>query len=251
MTRIIQGVLFCLASILQVTLIDAKGLRLPAEDPKDCIKVKSIPCAITTGDRPRMFLWDENQYELDRNLVMQTEQKKIWNVYQGLLVVKAKKSLQLHTPFAEIYLENAKAMIHVLENKVRVLSLDGQGIKVLPQGSQEEQFLVPGFQNWYGGVEEGLPSSGVAMVIDFKEYSVQRAKFFLDHQLGFPKELERVASRVKWAAQKSAEINKELVERKMASLEEQHQTKIKKKYQKIQFDKYLRKLFLKKMRYDD
>lgn len=248
--RIYHILVFIFFSTVQVTIAEASELILPIEDPKDCVKVKSVPCSISTGDRPRIFKWGNNSYELDRNLVMTSKKNKFWNVYQGMLVINSKEPLQLHTPFAEIYLEKSKVMVHVLNNKVRVLSLNGQGVRVVPKGEEEEQYLVPGFQNWYGGIENGLPSSGVASVINFEEYSVMRSKFFMDHQLGFPKELGSVASRVKWAAKMASELHKDLVARKMASLEEKHQAKVLKKKRKIQFNHYLRKLFLKKIRYD-
>jgi hypothetical protein len=226
--------------------------NIPAEDPKNCIKVQSLPCSVATGNQPRMFFWDNIRYELDRNIVLKVEKSKKWNIYNGLLVVETTEPLQLHTPFADIYLENSKAMIHVLNNKVRVLSLNGQGIRVKPKAnSSEEQYLVPGFQNWYGGIENGLPDSGVANVIDFDEFSKMRSPFFMNHQLGFPKELEQVASQVKWAAKMASQIHKELVERKMASLEEKFQGKVREKHQKIEFNRYLRRLFLKKIRFDD
>ena len=236
--------------MVQVSIAEASDFTLPGESPKDCIKTKKVPCAVVTGDKPRMFLWDKNRYELDRNLVMHALAQKTWNVYQGMLVVSSQEPLKVHTPFADIYLEKSKAMIHVLGDKVRVLSLNGEGIRVAPKGGEDEQFLVPGFQNWYGGINQGLPDSGVASVINFEEFSRVRSKFFLNHQLGFPKELERVASRIKWAAKIASQMHRDLIARKMASLEEKHQQKILKKKRKIQFNHYLRELFLKKIRYD-
>ena len=239
------------ASTIQLRIASAAEFALPSEDPLDCIKVSRIPCAVSTGNDPRMFSWHGDSYELDRNIVMRTEKKKFWTVYQGMLVVNGEGPLQIHTPFAEIYLGKSKAMIHVLKNKVRILSLAGAGIRVKAKGDASEHFLVPGFQNWYGGVDQGQSESGVVSVIDLQQYSKQRAQFFMDHMLGFPKELELVASHIKWAAKISSQLHEQLVERKVASLEEKHQKKVRKKYQKIKFNKFLRELFLKKMRYDD
>src|SRR5690606_14259185 len=133
---------------------------------------------------------------------------------------------------------------HVLDEKVRVMSLMGEGIKVYPRKSKEEQFLVPGFQNWYGGVGPEGQDYGVVSVIDFREFAKQRARFFMDHKLGFVKELKEIAGVVKTAAWMASQMHKDLVDRKIASLEEKHQQKVLKKRKDIQFDKYLRKLFL-------
>lgn len=246
----LRFLIFLIASTIQVHIADAKEYILPVEDPKDCLKIKVRPCSLSTGDRPRMFQWENNLWELDRNLVMQTKKTKLWNLYQGMGVVDAKENLQIHTPFADIYLGKSKVMIHVFSDKVRILSLGGEGVRVIQKGSSEEQFLVPGFQNWYGGVVNGKADSGVVSVIDFDQYSQDRAPFFMNHQLGFPKELKKVASHVKWAAKIAADFHRQLVERKMASLEQQHQEKVLKKRRKIEFNKYLRRLFLKKIRYD-
>ena len=242
--------LFVTVSMIQVKIVDAKDYTIPTEDPKDCVKSKSIPCAISTGDKPRMFLWEENRFEWDRDIVAQTQKSNYWNVYNGMAVIEASSEITIHTPFADVVLNQSKVMVHVMENKVRVLSLAGRGVVVKPKGSREENFLVPGFQNWYGGVEEGESQTGVVSVIDIKTYSQARAKFFLNHQYGFLNEINKLASTIKWAAQIASQIHRELVERKMASLEVEHQEKIARKRRKIEFNKYLRRLFLKKVRYD-
>ncbi|MEO0337353.1 MAG: hypothetical protein AAF202_13235 [Pseudomonadota bacterium] len=242
---------FLFFSCLQVRIVDAKDYRIPVEDPENCLRGLNVPCAISTGDEPKIFSWNQAQFELDRNLVLQIKKKKVWRVYQGMLVVKTTEPLRIHTPFAEIFLGASKAMIHVLGNRVRVLSLNGEGIKVISRPEKEEHFLVPGFQNWYGGYQKEGPHSGVVSVIDFEDYAQKRAKFFMDYKYGFIQELRQVGSVVKWAAKMAAEMHRDLVERKMASLEVQHQEKRRKKHQKIQFNKYLRQLFLRKIRYDD
>ncbi len=198
-----------------------------------------------------MFVWDHHKWELDRNIVLQAKESSQWNLYQGMLVLDSKGKQMIHTPFADVFVGHSKVMLHVLNNRLRVLSLNGEGIKVKPKGESEEQFLVPGFQNWYGGVVNGQPDSGVATVIDFEVFAKQRAQFFMDHSYGFVKELNDVAAIVKWAAKMAALMHQELVERKMASLEDKHQEKLTRKRRKVQFNKYLRKLFLKKIQYDD
>lgn len=242
--------LFVIVSFLQVRIVDAKDYVIPTEEPKNCVKQKLLPCAITTGNDPRMFSLDGNNWELDRNIVMQANKESQWNVYQGMLVLNSKKPQKLHTPFADIEVGRSKVMVHVLEDKVRVMALGGEGIKVKAKGDPDEHFLVPGFQNWYGGVEKGMSESGVVSVLEFEDYAQKRARFFMDHSYGYVKELQDVANIVKWAAKVAADMHRSLVERKMASLEEKHQQKIHKKQQKIHFNKYLRKLFLKKIQYD-
>ena len=250
MTRTLQTFLFIIASVIQVTIVDASDYALPGEDPKDCVKSQILPCAVATGDRPRMFEYFGSNWELDRNIVLQSEVKDVWNVYKGMLVLNSQKDQKLHTPFADVFVGKSKVMLHVLDNRVRVMVLDGQGVKVVAKGDPTEHFIVPGFQNWFGGVVKGQSESGVVSVIEFEEYAQARAKFFLDYKLGFVKELAIVASRVKWAARIAAQMHKELVERKMASLEEQHIEAQTRKRRKVQYNQYLRKLFLQKIQYD-
>ena len=249
-SRVIQSFLFIVTSVIQVTIVDARDYVIPAEVPKGCIELEKLPCAVTTGDRPRMFDYSGNKWELDRNIVLQSKVKNEWNVYSGMLVLNSLKQQKIHTPFADVFIGKSKVMLHVLENRVRVMVLDGEGVKVIAKGDPVEHFIVPGFQNWFGGVVKGQSESGVVSVIEFEDYAQKRAKFFLDHQLGFVKELSLVATRVKWAAKMAARMHRDLVERKMASLEEQHQDGLRRKRKKIQFNNYLRKLFLQKIRYD-
>lgn len=239
-------------SFVQVTyaVSEKQNFVIPAEEPDQCVRTQINPCSLTTGDQPRLIIWDGNQWEIDRNSVAHIDQKGFWNFYKGLVVIKSKKPLQIHTPFAEIYLGNSKVMIHVLDNKVRVMSLMGEGVKVVPRQNQDEQFLVPGFQNWYAGVSLDGQEYGVPTVINFMAYSKQRAKFFMDHRLGFVKELKRMASTIKWATALASQMNRELYGRKVASLEVKHQEKVLKKKRGIQYNKFLRKLFLKKVQYD-
>ena len=247
---ITKVILFILASTLQVTYAEAEEFVIPAEEPEKCVSSQKNPCSLTTGDQPRLIEWEESQWELDRYSVAQVDEKGLWNFFKGMAVVKTKKPLKIHTPFADIFLGNSKVMIHVLENRVRVMSLLGEGVKVVPRKVNEEQYLVPGFQNWYAGIGVSGQEYGVPDVIDFKKYAKDRSKFFLDYQLGFVKELNKVASSVKWAAIMASQMHKDLHERKVASLKEKHQEKILKKKRGIQYNKFLRKLFLQKVQYD-
>lgn len=241
---------FIIASCLQVRVVDAKNFVIPAENPRHCVKNKKLPCAISTGDRPRFFQWQESQFELDRELVLQTEKEKMWDLYKGLLVIRSDKPMKLHTPFADIYFGQSKVMVHVFKNKVRVLSLNGEGVRVILKADGSEHYLVPGFQNWFGGMGPEGGETGVASVIDVEDYGRIRAKFFLDPDLSFIQELRNVASAAKWAAAVASRMHRELVERKMASLKQIHIEKVQKKRRKIQFNEYLRKLFIKKINYD-
>ncbi len=250
MARVLQLVVFVVASMIQVTIVEAKDYVIPAEDPANCIEDGRTPCSVTTGNTTRMFKLGENLWELDRDLVIQKTKSDHWSLYRGLLVLESEKPQKLHTPFADIFVGRSKVMIHVLDNKVRVMALNGEGVKIIAKGDSEEHFLVPGFQNWYGGVTHGKADSGVVSVIDFDAYAQSRSGFFMNHQLGFVKELDQVARAVKWAAQEAAKIHRNLVERKMASLEVEHQEKLTKKRNKINFNKYLRNLFLQKIRYE-
>ncbi len=243
-------VLFSLFSLLQVRYVDAKDYTIPTEEPQNCVESQRLPCAITTGDEPRMFHWSKSLFELDRNIVMDSSQKSKWHVYNGLLVLESQSNHSIVTPFAEVKIGKSKIMIHVMKNKMRVLCLDGEGVRIIPKGKTEESFLVPGFQNWYGGVDNGASESGVATVIDLQEYSKMRVPFFLNYSLGFQKELGVLASRVKWAAYQASLIHKELYDRKVASLESTHQQEVRKIKQGIEFNKSLRRLFLQKIRYD-
>ncbi len=248
--RCLQLLVFIVASMIQVTIVEAKDYVIPAEEPKNCLAEKSFPCSLTTGDSPRMFRQGKDLWELDRDIVLETNSSNKWRVYSGLLVLDSHQPQKLHTPFADIFVGQSKVMIHVLKDKVRVMALNGEGIKVKAKGDSDEHFLVPGFQNWYGGVVDGAAESGVASVIDFKDYARHRSGFFMNHELGFVNELAQVAKAVKWAAQQAANMHRDLVERKMASLEVQHQKVVTKKRRKINFNKYLRRLFLQKIRYD-
>lgn len=242
--------LFFLAFTVQVRVVQAAEFTLPAEEPKDCVKSKAIPCAVTTGDTPRMIVWEENRWELDRNIVINIEKPGTWNLYQGLLVIESQTATTVHTPFADVQLNKSKVMIHLLENKVRVLSLNGEGVRVKQKGGGEDQFLVPGFQNWYGGMEDSKASLGVATVIDFQQFAKQRSVFFMNHQLGIKGELNEVASRVKWAARMAANMYRDLIERKLASYDHTSADAVRREQEKIELNKYLRKLFLKKVNYD-
>ncbi len=249
-SRLAQLLVFIVTSMIQVTIVDAKDYRIPIEDPKNCLSQETFPCAVSTGDTPKMFRQGQSLWELDREIVLQAPKSKEWNLYSGMLVLESGAEQKLHTPFADIYVGRSKVMIHVLQDRVRVMALNGEGVKVKAKGDPDEHYLVPGFQNWFGGVNDGMADSGVASVIDFDEYSQKRAKFFMNHQLGFVKELEQVAAIVKWAAKVAADMHRDLVERKMASLEEDHIQSVQKKKNRINFNKYLRRLFLKKIRYD-
>ena len=250
----LKSLVFFLSSMLQVRFVDAATpFIIPAEKPKDCVQAQSQPCVISTGDQPRLFQWNEAQFELDRYLLLQTEKKGSWSLFNGMMVLKNRHTdpVKIHTPFADVFVGKSKIMIHVIENKVRVLSLAGEGIRVVGRANGEEHFLLPGFQNWYGGAHPKLPVNGVVSVIEFEQFAQQRSAFFMDFRLGFIEELRRVAGAIKWAAKIASQINRDLVKRKVASLEEKHQGKIRKAQRHIDFNKYLRKLFLKKIRYDD
>lgn len=248
--RLTQLLLFICFSMLQVRFVDAKNYTIPAEDPLYCVKNQQLPCAISTGERPRIFQWVDSVFELDRNIVLESKQASLWHLYKGMMVIDSRGKQTIHTPFADIKMGQSKVLFHVLDNKVRVMSLSGEGVIVKPKGSMLEHFLVPGFQNWYGGVVDGESETGVVSVIELESYAKRRAKFFMNHQFGFLNELNALARTVKWAAAQASLMHRSLVERKMASLEEIHQQNVLKSNRKVEYNKYLRRLFLQKIRYD-
>ena len=245
-----QILFFIVFSLLQVRVVPAKVYEMPAEEPSECIQNLEMPCSLSTGDRPRLVYWKNLRFEFDRHLVAKGQAEDKWTIFQGLSVVQADKPLTIQTPFAEILLDQSKVMIHVMNNKVRVLSLMGKGVIVRPKGVDEENYLVPGFQNWYGGVVGGESETGVVSVIDFDRYSKDRAPFFRDPNMSLIKEFKQVASIIKWAAGQAAAMHQELIQRKIASLESDKKEQIKLNKKQNQYNNYLRRLFLKKIRYD-
>ncbi|MCJ8277553.1 MAG: hypothetical protein HRT44_05480 [Bdellovibrionales bacterium] len=254
----IKASLFISFSFIQISYADfddpigvqEKDFVIPAEEPESCLRNQINPCQVTTGDRPRFLMWGGNQWEIDRYSVAEINKEGLWNFYQGMVVVKSKKKLKVHTPFADIHLGNSKVLIHVLEDRVRVMSLMGEGVKVIPRLNKDEQFLVPGFQNWYAGIGLTGQEYGVPTVIDLHAFAKVRAKFFMDHRLGFVKELERMASTVKWATVLASKMHREMYGRKVASLRQVNKEMILRKKRGIRYNKFLRELFLKKMQYD-
>ncbi len=247
----LRTLLFFISSFLQLHLAEAKGYTIPSEEPQDCVKKEISPCSLVTGNEPRMFLRSGHRYELDRNTVLHFDGKNSPQFFQGLMVISSVEGFKIHTPFADILLGESKVMIHVLENKVRVLSLAGEGVKVISRGAKDDpQFLLPGFQNWYSGIDLGVSDYGVVSVILLSEYSQMRSRFFLNYSEGFRNELIKVAGAIKWAAKIASQFHRLLIERKVASLDNKHNKSVKKEQQKIEYNHHLRRLFLKKIRYD-
>lgn len=246
---ICHWIVFFISSFIQIHFVAAAVL--PSESPDGCVVQHSYPCSVVTGFEPRMIQFDYGLFELDRNLLLVAEQENNFVAYKGMMVVTADQSLQIKTPFAEIHLGQSKVMIHILENQVRVLSLSGEGVKVVQPGVEEVQLLLPGFQNWFGGLRDGQAQYGVASVIDLSLYAKDRARIFMNHNLGFRNDIVQVASVVKGAAQLASQINRDLLSRKIANIVEVKAQETREIKKENNYDQFLRRLFLKKMRYDD
>lgn len=244
---------FSLFYIFEVTIVEASP-HLFVDKPSGCSvsKILGDHCAISSGDNPYAFA-DERagRWEISKHTVLVGAGKHRWKIALGQFVLKAQRKIIIETPFGEIHTGKTDVFVELLEDRVHVSVLNGEAIEFRPRSGDEAMLLTPGFQNWYGGLGPQGQVYGVPEVMELEVYAQKRVHFFVDHKLGFVNELKSLAVVVKKASLLAAKIHQKLVAGKMGLLEEKFQEGVRQKNRQVEYDGYLRKLFRKKMRYDD
>jgi len=249
---IFKSVLFFFAFTLQVKIADAVELIAPSEEPKGCIHGPQWPCVVSSGDKPRFIQRNDiAQWELDKATFMALLSEAAVKFMYGQAVIKTQSALDIETLFAKVKIRNSKVLLNLDENKLEVMVLSGEPVQIFLRGEAYPQVLMAGFQNYYTGPIAGEDRFEVPKVIDLHQYSKVRAAFFMDYKLGFQSELHTLASHIKWAAKIASQLNRALVERKMAAVEEKQKLIENRSRALKHYDQNIRRLFLKKITYDD
>ncbi len=249
---IFKAIVFFFASTLQLKISDAVELMAPSEEPNGCIYGPSWPCIVSSGDQPRFIQANKRvQWELDKSTLVTFFSDESIKLMFGQVVVKSQRALEIETLFGKVKINNSKVLINLDDKKLEVSVLSGEPVNIVLRGEAYPQVLMAGFQNYYTGPIAGDRRFEVPRVIDLHQYSKLRAPFFMDYKLGFQSELQTLASHIKWAAKVSSQLSRDLVERKMASVEESNMVKKKRSQKQRHYDQNIRRLFLKKITYDD
>jgi hypothetical protein len=247
----VRGLLFILTSSIQVSLADAANLIAPSESPSRCFTSYIYPCTLSTGDRPRALNKRDALWELDTNNLMTFKTETSAHLHQGQMVLRTEGQVVVHTLFADIYIENSKALLDLNEQRLEVYSLAGKGVTVQPKGTAQKIVLMPGFQNWFTSRIQKNIRSEVPQVISLGEYSQRRSPFFMDYHTGFENELKSLAQNIKTAAIVASQVHRELIQRRVATVQKAEKKVEVQQSKKSQYDQKIRQLFLKKISHQD
>jgi|GEM_PF-1942613 len=243
---------FYLFFTFEITIVEA-STRMFVDQPKGCSENAKLlsHCAIASGDQPYAFFGKGSRWEISKGTVVMGRPDAHWKMAQGEFVLKSTDRNIIETPFGEIHVQQSDVFVELGSDQVSVSVLGGSPVLFYPRSGDEPLILVAGFKNWYGGIGPKGQTYGTPTVVVLKDFAQKRAHFFTDQKLGFVNELKNLAVTIKRATVLAAKMHEDLVAGRRGQLENQYQEGVQRKGRQIQFDQKLRRLFRKKMRYDD
>lgn len=200
-------------------------LQEPAGCLRELVKAKTS-CALGTGRAGKVTLkLDSFEAVFDRRTAVIHQTGGDLRFVSGQIWLKTKIPQKIHTEFGAIDLGPGEFWLDRSAERVRVGVIRGLA-KLHPRGSAEVLEVPPGLENWLGTVAlNGEARRGLPVSIALKPHFERWARLYPGSFKDFEKEALLFHDGWLEASRYSAEIHKALFERKIASLQAEHEKK--------------------------
>jgi hypothetical protein len=240
---------FALAFILEVR-VKAAGVQLPdaeeiLQEPKTCL-MQSIECGMHTKIGEKFeFEMGESTIVMDQMTTIVRVSAEELRLVAGTIWVKTENRVIVRTEFGTSHLQDGEIWVSRTSDRVTVATTRGKA-DIRPRGSSEKLLVEPGSENFLTKVDEnGKAATGVPVAIAFGPHVERWARLFDGKKTEFEKEVGAFHKIWSEASEQAAGIHQELLERKIASVEEERQRKADAKHRAEAYDKSIRDMFRK------
>lgn len=235
---------FIVAFTLNVQ-VHASEIQLPA----GCLTDAKAVCAVENPNEQGFEVKvGESTVVLDHaSSLVRTSEHEIrlvkgtaWVKATGLVTVQSEFGAVANVGSGDFWVTKTKSQITAL-----AVSTD---VNLRPKGSQETLLVSQGLQNTLGQVTfGGVAETGIPMPIPFKEHLFRWARLYRGDKKEFETQVDKFHETWTDASRASAQINQQLFERKVASVDELAKAEEAKRSKVQSEQNQLRQMFRKRM----
>jgi hypothetical protein len=233
---------FILTFVTDVKVKAMEAVQLPEthavmQEPANCLAVSvlndqtvqsdsSSACAIgTRSDEKYILKLEKTSIVLDgRTSLLRSVVKAPPNHSQneltlitGTLWVESVEAFTVHTEFGDVVGSGSFWVVHQTNRVIAVASQTS--LELRPRGSLETLEVPAGMENWIGKVaSDAKAETGVPQAISFEAHISRWARLYPGKKKAFALEVKAFHEQWVQAAQATADIHRELYERKIASM---------------------------------
>lgn len=235
--------LFLLAFQLEVRV---RAADTALSEPENCFGRKT-PCAFQISEDKWSF--ESGKIKLHSGagtLLEQTHKDTDWKLVSGQLWVESGPSLKVQTLTATIDGSSGQFWVVTDQDKVWVRNISSKVVVTFKDRSKME--LPRGFQVWVGAVNsEARVEHGMIEPVDLKEHLKQWYALYPGNKTQFLSEVQDLKDQWIDLVEKSGDLYKAVIERKMASLDEKKRQQQEAEKKKVQERQHLRQEFEKRV----
>jgi hypothetical protein len=246
-SRVIRVFLFLLTFILEVR-VKAAGIQIPDADeilqePKTCL-MQSVECGMRTKVGEKFeFEMGEATIVLDQMTTIVRVSARELRLVAGTVWVKTETPVMVRTEFGTAHLSDGEMWVSRTSDRITVAATHGDA-EIRPRGSTERLLIETGFENFLTKVgDNGKAATGAPVAIVFPAHMERWARLFDGGKVEFEKEVAAFHKIWAEASEQAAGIHRELLERKIASVEEERQRRIAAKRRSENYDRGIREMF--------
>lgn len=245
---------FAFTFSLEVRVKAAEIVQIPnaskiLEQPTGCLEDLSATCAIGTGDGEKFKMELGGSFiQLDQSTSVIRRSAKDLELVSGTIWVKAKGEMNVRSEFGSaIVSEGAEAWVMRQRERMTVAAMS-EGVRIVPRGSSEAIGLLAGTENWLGRVGvDGVAMSGVPTAIALEPHLARWARLYVGNRKQFEKDALKFRETWIEAGRATADIHRELHDRKVASVLSEKAEREEALRKKLARDREIREMFRRKV----
>lgn len=219
MGKFVRLILFLLAFQMEVR-VRAAGDVL--QQPVACLQTQES-CAIQVSGSGFHFEKDTIQFHATGGSTLMRLSSDQWRLVKGAVWVEGGKQLQVESVYAHTQAKMGEYWVIAQDSKVLIRNMNADLKVTLRDGKTLE--IPEGFEVWVAGLNsKGQSEYGMIEPIKMKEHLPMWSSLYRGSKEDFVKEVRQYRDNWGDLAQKSSQLYKVLIERKLASVEDQRKT---------------------------
>ncbi len=220
------------------------------EEPKSCTTVESEACAIRVGHKRKLTLKKDEDREIvlgDSTIAIRYTLER-FRLIEGFIRVRGEQPTIIEISSKTSVLIAGEAFVERFGDAVTVVNTGAKKV-ILRTAGMDDGLVSSGMEIHFErpDIKSGKLDPGAPLPLDLDRQVVREAKLHDGSKEGFHARVELLLALRKQAAFKSSEIHEEIVQRKLASIENARQARLRQAEIQEVRDRELRALFRRKV----
>lgn len=229
------------------------------QSPEGCLAKLSKGCVVRSGSGETVRIeLHKNTIDLDEDSVVRIDDAGV-SLVRGGVWIDAESEQKVSLEYGVVESSGLFRVVKYTSQdrvsgrlpRVQIQSLKGY-VRVSPLGETTAIRIDPGEENWLASVgSNGRAVVGSPLPIAFKQVVSSWAKVFRGSKNDFSEEVHALSVRWHQAVEANANYHKDVVERRLASIERAEKIEQDKRLKQQAYKRGLRELFRRKTLYDE